>query len=74
MRSSKMKNILQGIVGDIHHVHGLWYPTADKVLQAFAYCEPRVVKVIHIKQSIGIFVSLYMRKQASPVSEISLKH
>ena len=27
----------------------------------------------HIKKSIGIFVSLYMRTRASPVSEISVK-
>ena len=28
----------------------------------------------HLKKSIGIFATLYMRKQASPVGEISPKH
>ena len=34
----------------------------------------RLVRSRHIKKSIGIVVSLYMRKRASHVSEISLKH
>ena len=34
----------------------------------------RLATSSHTKKSIRIFVSLYMRKRASPVSEISLKH
>ena len=49
--SDKLKNILQGIIGDIHHVQSLWDPPADKILRAFAYCEPKDIKVIIIGTS-----------------------
>ena len=46
VENGKVKNILQGIIEEIHCVQGLWDPPADKILRAFAYSEPKDVKVI----------------------------
>ena len=49
--SRKMKNVLQSIIDDMHYKEGRWDPPANKILRAFAFCEPQDIKVIIIGTS-----------------------
>ena len=47
----EIKALLQGIINDRDHLQGKWIPTTNKILRAFAYCEPKNIKVIIIGTS-----------------------
>ena len=46
-----VKIILKGIINDGNHAQGKWISATNKILRAFAYCEPVHIKVIIIRTS-----------------------